>query len=213
MRARLSFVELFALFLRSGVLGCNFLELSAKLKRAAGSLANLARMEASEIAQLCRGIGPANAATLAAVFELGQRAVQEELHGRDMREAQNVYDYLAPDLRFEPQENLIALFLDANHRLIRRAHISKGTLSRVSVHPRDVFREALRANAAFVVLAHNHPSGDPKPSKADRQMTLELTECGEMLGIRIINHIIIGAPSAQRDKPYYSFAHDEPFLT
>lgn len=204
-RASLSDEELIALFLRTGLKGCNVLELSAKMKRTAGSLAALGRMEAHEIASLCKGIGPAKAATLAAVFELGQRAFKEELVNRDMCEASLVYQYLAPDMRYEEQENLVVLLLDAQHKLIKRVNVSKGTLSSVICHPRDIFREALRYNASSLILAHNHPSGDPKPSKADRLLTREIAKAGLLMRIRVHDHVIIGSPSPERDCPYFSF--------
>ncbi len=204
-RSKLSDEELIALFLRTGLKGCNVLEMSAKIKRAAGSLAALGAMEAQDIAALCKGVGPAKAATLAAVFELGARAVKEQLASQDMRSARCVYDYLAADLRFEQQENMVALLLDIRYRLIRRVNVSKGTLSRVIVHPRDIFREAIRHNAHCIIIAHNHPSGDPKPSKADIQLTEQLVDAANVLHIRIIDHIIIGAESDTGRLPYYSF--------
>ncbi len=204
-RAALSDEELIALFLRTGLKGCNVLELSAKMKRSAGSLAALGSMEAAEIASLCKGIGPAKAATLAAVFELGQRAVKEEAAKRDMRDAEAVYDYLASDLRFEEQENMVALLLDAQHRLIRRVNIAKGGLTAVNCHPRDIFRAAIRYNASSIVLAHNHPSGDPRPSKADKHLTEQIVAAGDLLRIRVQDHVIIGSRAEGRSCPYYSF--------
>jgi len=204
-RSRLSDEELIALFLRTGLPGCNVLELAAKIKRAAGSLAALASMEAQEIATLCKGVGPAKAATLAAVFELGQRAVKEQLLMRDMREASVVYDYLASDLRFEEQEHMVVLLLDVQYRLIRRVTVGKGTLSRVLVHPRDVFRQAIRSNAHALVLAHNHPSGNPQPSKADQLLTREICAAGELLRVKVLDHVIIGCLSPERSCPYFSF--------
>lgn len=204
-RAALSDEELIALFLRTGLRGCNVLELSAKIKRSAGSLASLGTMEAAEIASLCKGIGPAKAATLAAVFELGQRAVKEQVLKLDMRNAETVYDYLASDLRFEEQECMVVLLLDAQHRLIRRVNIAKGSVAGVSCHPRDIFRSAIRYNASSIILAHNHPSGDPRPSKADRVLTEEIVKAGELLRIRVQDHVIIGSLAEGRSCPYFSF--------
>ena len=200
-RAALSDEELIAIFLRTGLKGCNVLELAARLKRAAGSLTALGRMEAREITQCCKGIGSAKAATLAAVFELGHRAVKESMVREDMSNPSAVYDYLAGDLRYEQQEIFVVLMLDTRRRLIRRSNISKGTLNRTMVHPRDVFREAIISNAGSIILAHNHPSGDPTPSKPDRELTRELISAGNVLHIPILDHIIIGAGST----PFYSF--------
>lgn len=204
-RAALSDEELIAIFLRTGLKGCNVLELAARLKRAAGSLTALGRMEAREITTCCKGIGTAKAATLAAVFELGHRAVKEQLTREDMSTPEAVYQYLAGDLRYEKQENFVVLLLDTRRHLMRRCFISKGTLNRTMVHPRDVFRDAIISNASAIILAHNHPSGDPSPSKPDRELTRELVEAGISLHIPVIDHIIIGTQSTSSALPYYSF--------
>ena len=204
-RAALSDEELIAIFLRTGLKGCNVLELAARLKRAAGSLTALGRMEAPEITRCCKGIGSAKAATLAAVFELGHRAVKEQLTRQDLSKPESVYQYLAGDLRYEKQENFIVLLLDTRRHLMRRCFISKGTLNRTMVHPRDVFRDAIISNASAIILAHNHPSGDPTPSKPDRELTRALTDAGEALHIPIIDHIIIGSISDNTPVPYFSF--------
>ena len=200
-RAALSDEELIAIFLRTGLKGCNVLELAARLKRAAGSLTALGRMEAGEITRCCKGIGSAKAATLAAVFELGQRAMKENLVRVDMSTPQAVYDYLAGDLRYEQQEHFVVLMLDTHRHLIRRSNISKGTINRTLVHTRDVFREAIISNANSIIVAHNHPSGDPTPSKLDRELTRELFNAGTALHIPVLDHIIIGTSFPL----YYSF--------
>ncbi len=204
-RAMLTDEELIALFLRTGLHGCNVLELAGQLKRRAGSLAALGGMEAADIHKLCKGIGPAKAATLAAVFELGRRAAQEAYAALPMADAATVYHYLSGELRYEEQENLIALLLDARHCLLRRVTLYRGTLTRLIVHPRDVFREAIRHNASAFIIVHNHPSGDPAPSRLDESLTTELVEAGKMLRIPVLDHVIIGSPADNRPKPYYSF--------
>ncbi len=204
-RSMLSDEELIAIFLRTGLHGCNVLELAALLKRRAGSLAALGAMEAADINALCKGIGPAKAATLAAVFELGQRAVREEQAALPMADAATVYHYLAGELRYEEQENLIALLLDAHHRLMRRVLLYRGTQTRMMVHPRDIFREAIRHSAASLIIVHNHPSGNPAPSKMDDTLTRELAEAGKLLRLPLLDHVIIGAPEPNRPKPYYSY--------
>ncbi len=204
-RAMLTDEELIALFLRTGLHGCNVLELAAQLKQRAGSLAALGAMEAADINKLCKGIGPAKAATLAAVFELGQRAVRESHAARPMANAATVYNYLAGDLRYEEQENLIVLLLDARHCLIRRVQLYRGTLTRLIIHPRDIFREAIRYNASSVVVVHNHPSGDPTPSRADETLTREIADAGKLLRLPLLDHVIIGTPAPSRPKAWYSF--------
>ncbi|MBR1981142.1 MAG: DNA repair protein RadC [Akkermansia sp.] len=204
-RSALSDEELIAIFLRTGLQGCNVLELAGKLKRAAGSLTALGRMEAREISRCCKGIGTAKAATLAAVFELGHRAVKEEVVRLDMRTPENVYRYLAGELRYEQQEHFIVLLLDTHRHLIKRCTISKGTINRTIVHPRDIFRDAILCNASSIILAHNHPSGDSTPSKLDRELTRNLVTAGESLHIPIIDHIIIGTITSDGSPTYYSF--------
>lgn len=207
-RAALTDEELIALFLRTGIPGCNVVELAALLKRRAGSLSALGRMEAAEIANCCKGIGPAKAATLAAVFELGQRAVREQLETADMSDARHVYDYLAGDLRLETDENLVILLLTSRRKLIRRFTVSRGTLTRVLAHPRSIFRPALVHNAASIVMVHNHPSGDPTPSRQDRELTTAVARAGDLLLIPLTDHVIIGEDAPLRRCPYFSFAEN-----
>ena len=204
-RSALSDEELIAIFLRTGLHGCNVLELAAQLKRAAGgSLAALGRLDGAELARLCKGIGSAKAATLAAVFELGQRAVRERLEQTKLESPETVYEMLVGELRYEPVENLILLLLDVRRHLLRRVHLGRGTLTQVITHPRNVFREALLANASSFIMVHNHPSGDPTPSKADEKLTNAIAQAGDVMGIRLMDHIIIGAPRSDQ-AAYYSF--------
>lgn len=203
-RAALTDEELIALFLRTGLHGCNVLELAAKLKRCAGSLAAMGRMEAAEIANCCKGIGPAKAATLAAVFELGQRAVRERLEAADMSDARHVYEYLAGDLLMETDENLVILLLNSRKRLIRRFTVARGTLTRVLAHPRAIYRPAMVYNAACVIMVHNHPSGDATPSPQDLELTQAIARAGDVLCIPLLDHIIISDGNNGKC-PYYSF--------
>lgn len=204
-RAALSDEELIALFLRTGLQGCNVLELAARLKRGAGSLAALGRLEAAEIADLCKGIGPAKAATLAAVFELGHRAAREARCQYTITGGQSVYDYFIDELRFEHQERLFALLLNTRNEVIRRAEIGRGTLTRLITNPREVFREAIRHSASSIILVHNHPSGHPAPSLQDNQITNHIAHVGELLRIPLMDHVIIGASGADNPCPYYSY--------
>ena len=201
-RSALSDEELIALFLHTGLQGCPVLELAALIKKTAGSLANLGTMDAREIMECCKGIGPAKATTLAAAFELGQRAVRENLERTAMRSPRVVYDYLIGDLRYETEENLVLLMLDSRKQLIRRSLIARGSLTTVPANPRSIFRAALISNAACIIMAHNHPSGDPTPSRADMLLTKRLKEAGDLVGITLIDHIVIG------DRRYLSFREE-----
>lgn len=204
-RASLSDEELLALFLRTGLPGCNVLELAALLKRRAGSLAALGRLEAEEITELCKGIGPAKAATLAAVFELGRRAAREKQSTPCLRDAGSVYEYLVDEMRFLDQERLYVLLCNSRMELIRCIPIGMGTLTRLITHPRDIFRDAVRHNAATIIMAHNHPSGNPTPSQADTALTEQIVKAGDILHIPLRDHVIIGAPTSGNPLPYYSF--------
>lgn len=207
-RSNLSDEELLAIFLRTGLPGCNVLELARRLKQKAGSLAALGSMEATDIAKLHKGIGVAKAATLAAVFELGQRAARERVERENIRTARDVYNLLVEELRFETQETMVVLLLDNKRRLIRKERIATGTLTRVLVHPRNVFGPAMQHHAARIILAHNHPSGSTSPSNCDLELTRSIHQAAEALCIPLQDHVIIGAPTAERPQPYYSFAED-----
>lgn len=204
-RAALTDEELLALFLRTGIVGCNVLELASRLKRETGSLSALAGLEAQEIQSLGKGIGMAKAATLAAAFELGRRAVQEVTSKRELIGARDVYDYLAPEMHALRQETLVLLLLDVRRQLIAKRIIGTGSLSRVITHPRDIFREALRFNAFRIILAHNHPSGDVHPSAADMELTNTVNRAGSVMCIPLEDHIIIGHSQRKGACPYYSF--------
>lgn len=204
-RAALTDEELIAIFLRTGLHGCNVLELAARLKRSAGSLAALGRLDAREIAESCKGIGQAKAATLAAVFELGQRAVREELAQQQIATAAQVYELLAGELRFETVENLVLLLLDTHRRLLRRVNLGRGTLTNVLTHPRSIFREVIMHHAAGFILVHNHPSGRPVPSKADDKLTDTIAAAAKIMCVPLVDHVIIGSPTEGQELPYYSY--------
>lgn len=211
-RAALTDEELIAIFLRTGIHGCNVLEVAGKLKRAAGSLSALGRWDAAEIMESVKGIGPAKAATLAAVFELGQRAVKEQLVQKEIVTAQQVYDLLAGELRYESVENLVVLLLDTHRRLLRRVNLGRGTLTNVMTHPRNIFREAVIHHAAGFIIVHNHPSGRPVPSKADDKLTESVAAAAKIMCIPLVDHVIIGSPSEGQELPYYSYRDHGRFI-
>lgn len=211
-RAALTDEELLAIFLRTGIHGCNVLEVAGKLKRAAGSLSALGRWDAAEIMASVKGIGPAKAATLAAVFELGQRAVKEQLVQKEIITAQQVYDLLAGELRYESVENLLVLLLDTHRRLLRRVNLGRGTLTNVMTHPRNIFREAVIHHAAGFIIVHNHPSGRPLPSKADDKLTESVAAAAKIMCIPLVDHVIIGSPSEGQELPYYSYRDHGRFI-
>ena len=183
--------ELLALLLRTGGGGRDVLALAAWLLAQHGGLAGLAAAAAAELARE-PGVGPAKSATLVAALELGRRVAQRRLRiGDAVRGPADVFRHFHPRLRDVRHERFLLLLLDGRHRMLREVVISQGTLTASLVHPREVFRPALREAAAAVVLVHNHPSGDPTPSREDREITERLVEAGELLGIPVLDHVVV----------------------
>ncbi len=212
--AALSDEELIAIFLRTGLPGVNVIELARFLKKnAGGSLTALGRLEATDIMGLVKGIRKAKAATLAAAFELGRRAVKERLHLRLMNSPEAVYDAFATELRYASQENFLVLSLNTRNELIFTSRTAVGTLTRVILHPRDVFREAIRHSASRIILVHNHPSGNPQPSIEDRALTERIVKAGNLLLIPVADHVIIGTETESENRqPFFSF-HREGLIS
>lgn len=188
--AGLADAELLALLLRTGRRGRSALELARELLEARG-LAGLARAEVGELAAV-PGIGPAKAAALLAACEMGRRIASQPLsRGERIGSPEDVHRHFHPRLRDAPTEQFHILLLDARHRLLRSVLTSQGTLTATLVHPREVFRPALREAAAAIVLVHNHPSGDPAPSQEDREITRRLARAGALIGIPVLDHVIV----------------------
>lgn len=205
-RGSLTNEELIAIFLRTGMQGCNVMDLARNmLEKVDFSLGRLVDMEVDEICRLVKGIGLAKACTLAAVFELGKRAARDSLKRPDMSLPRHVYEYMIDVLRSERQEHVFALNLNSRNELIKTTDVVVGTLTRVLVHPRDVFRDAINYGACRIVLVHNHPSGSPQPSLYDEEMTEQIAKAGEVLHIPLMDHIIIGYGGKKEESNYYSF--------
>jgi DNA repair protein RadC len=199
----LSESELIAILLRTGMVGANAIDVARDLLIRYQSLTALSRCGARQLAEV-KGIGMAKALQLAAAFELGKRLAQETPAGGKLDSPQLIYDLLGQEMRMLSKESLRAVLLDTRLRLLRVEEIALGTISECMAHPREVFRPALVHSAFAVILAHNHPSGDPSPSAADIQMSRRMAEAARILQIRLVDHVIIGAPSEGRS-PYYSF--------
>ncbi|HEY8122825.1 MAG TPA: DNA repair protein RadC [Myxococcota bacterium] len=188
--APLSDAELLALLLRTGVRRRAATQLAHELL-ATGGLALLAQASPSELAATA-GIGPAKAATLLAAFELGRRLAARPLErGERIGSPEDVHRHFHARLRDAATEQFHIILLDARHRVLRSVLTSQGTLTASLVHPREVFRPALREAAAALVLVHNHPSGDPSPSAEDREITRRLARAGALLGIPVLDHVIV----------------------
>lgn len=191
----LSDAELLALLLRTG-LGSgrgSAIDQARALLIAFGGLPGLFR---ASVQELCKhpGVGPAKACGIAAAFAMAARARHEE--GLTPRTpiscSEDVYRRLAARLEGKRAEEFWVLLLDTKNSVLREVQISMGSLSSAQVHPREVFGVAVREGAASLILAHNHPSGDPEPSESDRQLTSRLQESAKILGMRILDHVVIG---------------------
>jgi DNA repair protein RadC len=190
--AALSDAELLAIFLRVGLPGKSAVDLARELLDSfGGDLASLAHASVSELARL-RGIGPAKAAQLAAALELARRALAVPLKARDaLASPEAVRDWLRLALGQTPHEVFMALWLDAQNRLIASEELFRGTLTQTSVYPREVVKRALEHNAGAVILAHNHPSGLAEPSRADEVLTSSLKQALAMIDVKLLDHFIV----------------------
>lgn len=195
--------ELIAILLRTGVEGANAVEVARQLIEEYGSLGKLSRCSVKELAKI-KGVGFAKAAQLAAAFGLGRRLAEQRFAGRRIEKPEQVYELLGPELQALHKESLRIILLDTRYHLIKSEEVSLGSVNESIAHPRDVFRPAIIYSAYAVVVVHNHPSGDPSPSQADHSLTRRLREVAELLQIKLLDHVIIGAPAAGR-LPYFSF--------
>jgi DNA repair protein RadC len=196
--------ELLAIFIRSGTKGRSAVAVARDLLKARGSLQGVSRCSVDELRQSAKGIGKAKAVGLAAAFEVGKRLARGSEARPMMNEPEAIYELLGPELQAMGREVLNVLLLDVRYRLIRTEEVSIGSLSESIAHPREVFRPAIVHSAHGIVVTHNHPSGDPSPSEADRKITVRLAEAGRLLQIQLVDHVIIGSPEGER-LPYFSF--------
>ena len=185
--------ELLALIIRNGSAERSAVELAGDLiAGCGGGIRAIAGAKPQELTGL-KGIGKAKACAIAAAFELGRRAVAKPLKGKfKIGCASDVADLFMEDLRGAKKEHFRCLLLDTKGCVISIEEIAVGTLSGAQIHPREALSGAVRKSAASVAFAHNHPSGDPTPSDADIHMTARLVQAAEILGIRVLDHVIIG---------------------
>lgn len=192
----LSDAELLAILLKTGSSGQSALFLSAELIQEAGQNRGLSFIHDFSVDELreYKGIGRVKAITLKAAAELGRRSMQSVPYWKNymIRKPQDAISVFENEMYHLKKEEVHVLLLDTRHRVIRRRVISSGGLSSTCFFPRDLLREAIKANAAALVMGHNHPSGDPSPSKEDIASTKELMKAMDLLGIAFIDHIIIG---------------------
>jgi DNA repair protein RadC len=189
--AALAEAELLALVLRTGARGLDGMTLASRLLAEAGGLAALVERPFDALCG-APGVGPAKAASLVAAAELGRRLASRRLRPGDViRAPVDVHRHFHLRLPDARREHFMVLMLDGRHRVMSEAQVSQGTLTASLVHPREVFRAAVQAAAAAVVLVHNHPSGDPTPSQEDHEVTRRLVAAGEVLGIRVVDHVVV----------------------
>lgn len=187
----LSDAELLAIFLRTGVMGKDAVQLGRDMVQHFGSLQKLFAASLTEFAEV-KGLGPAKFSQLQAVMELARRAILEELQAGSMLNSPGaVKTYLRTAFAGKPFESFHVLFLDVKNRLIDAKEMFRGTLTHTSVYPREVVKEALARNAASVMLAHNHPSGTPEPSESDLLLTRALMQALALVDIRILDHFVV----------------------
>jgi len=189
---QLTEAELVAILLGSGVRGASALEVAGAILRAVDGVAGLLRATPAELVRHA-GVGPARATLIVAALELGRRALAARPpRGQRVAGASEVWTYFRGRLAALEVEEFWALTLDVRHRVQGEHFLARGSLTGVEIHPRDVFRPLIRQAAAAVIFCHNHPSGDPAPSRADIELTARLREVGELCGIPVLDHVVVG---------------------
>lgn len=200
--ASLSDAELLAIILRTGGNGASALDHARAVIERFGSFRQLAMAGAGDLRSV-KGLGPAKAAEILATLEIAKRFGEDEFKpGEALRGSGDVYAHFRERLASEPREHFYAVLLDAKHRKIKDVPVSLGSATASIVHPRDVFAPVVREAAAAVIFVHNHPSGDPTPSREDIEITRRLRAVGELMGVRVLDHVVIGKGR------YVSFVED-----
>ena len=202
--AVLTDAELIAILLRTGTAEKSAIDIASEMTADGGLYKRLAGITRLNELTNIKGLGQAKAATVLAALEIGRRIASakpiEKIH---LSCPQDVADFLMPRLRYAAKEQFVVILLNGKNKVIGTEVVSKGSLSSSIVHPREVFAPAMLHHAAAIMVAHNHPSGDPKPSFEDEEITRMLSRSGKVLGIPMIDHVIIG------DGNYYSFLENE----
>lgn len=202
--ATLTDAELIAILLRTGTAEKSAIDIAGELTADGGLYKHLAGITRLHELTNIKGLGQAKAATVLAALEIGRRIASakpiEKIH---FSCPQDAAEFLMPRLRYAAKEQFVVVLLNGRNKVIGTELVSEGSLSNSIVHPREVFAPALLKHAAAIMVAHNHPSGDPKPSNEDRDITNMLVRSGKVLGVPLLDHLIIG------DGTYYSFLEHE----
>jgi len=196
--------ELIAILLRTGLKGLSAIQVAEQLLQKFGTLDNLSRASIEDLRQI-KGVGRDKAIALKGAFTLARRMAMEIRRESPTLDGPEVIaDLLREENRSYNVELFQVVLLNTRRKLIRVEKISQGTLDTILVHPREVFKCAIAANAAAIVLVHNHPSGDPTPSEADIKVTRDLIRAGQLLKIEVLDHVIIGRATDERHRDFVS---------
>jgi DNA repair protein RadC len=201
--AALDNAELMALFISTGMKGRSAIEIGRELIAKYGSMAALGGLPVAELSKI-KGLGLAKASKLAAAFELGTRVAREQLRDVSLETPELIHNFFGPQLRHLSQEQVMVAVLDSRLRHLATTVVSVGTVNDSSAHPREILRPVITRGAYGFILIHNHPSGDPSPSRADEIVTKRVVDAAKLMQVCFLDHVIIGRPSPGR-APYYSF--------
>lgn len=189
----LSNTELLAILINTGSKGRSSLDIATTLLSQCKSLSALQNISLQELITF-EGLGTSKSTTLLAAFELARRLnfKIDKNNSQMIKHPDQIAAMLYPQLQFEKQEHFVVFILNTKHQIIHQETLFKGTLNSAIIHPREVFKIALKYSAHAIIVAHNHPSGDPTPSSADIETTIRLAACGDTMGIQLLDHIVIG---------------------
>ncbi len=183
--------ELIALLLRSGTKTRSALEVADEVMQLTTSLGEIANLSMAELMKV-KGIKYAKGLELLAAFELGKRiAFDKVLHKKQIEHPEDLMDWLNKEIGYVQQEHFVVMFLNQRNQIINYKTLFIGTLTSASVHPREIFKEAMKQGCAKIICAHNHPSGNSEPSQADIQLTKVIQQVGEMVAIPLVDHLIV----------------------
>lgn len=202
--------ELLAILLRTGIPGHSAIDIAKDMMAYSGNkITNLSRLEVADIKREFKGLGTAKAVTVLAALELGNRMLKEANENKDyiIRNCENLFHYIAPQIIDLPREEFWAVYLSSRNKVLGRKCIGMGGITQTTVDVRLIFQGALEFNAIGVAVAHNHPSGQLAPSQADKELTQRIAKAGDILQIKLIEHIIVGITSEGK-RDYYSFTEN-----
>lgn len=200
----LSTQELIAIILRTGTKDCSALMLAQEITNKYSNFNRLKDMTIDELIKI-KGVGETKAIQIVAAIELGKRCHASVLErGIQIKSPIECADYIAEEVKHLDQEHFIGIYLDTKNRILAKKTLFIGSLNKAIVHPREVFKEALKHGCASIIVVHNHPSGDPTPSPQDISITKRLMEVGELMGIEILDHLVVGTDGyvSMREEKY-----------